>query len=246
MSKKIQTFGKLQFNEAKHKYTYNKVELESVTKYIKQWFAPFDEKSIARKLNKMKPTKWYRMGVRTILALWKAQREDGTLVHKQLEQYIRGDEQVIEESWHPKTVQGIQVYHKLVKKLGEPISNSEVRVYNIDWLLAGTIDLVIEHNQELLGKETNKRVVSIVDWKTNSTLKFKSDSFALPPFQGLPDCNFTQYSLQLNLYALMFEKQFDVVVDGIYIAHLLEDDAKVYIVPDLRKELLEVLNNGMG
>ena len=238
--------NKVKFNEKKHKYTYNKVELISVTTFIKKYFSPFDEKAIARKLNKMYNTKWYKMGIRNILALWKSQREEGTLVHKQLEMYVKYDEKMVNEIWNPKIIQGIKLYHKLFNKLEAPVSYAEVQVYNVDWLLAGTIDLVIEHNQELLGKETNKRVVSIVDWKTNSKLNMNSSVFALPPFHTLPDCNFTQYSLQLNLYALMYERQFNVEVHGMYIAHLREDGADLIPVPDLRKQLLEVLENGMG
>ena len=65
--------------------------------------------------------------------------------------------------------------------------------------LAGTIDALFMKG----------RVLYIVDWKTNETIKSGNEyhQYMLPPAETLEDCALNHYSLQLNLYERILRKE---------------------------------------
>jgi hypothetical protein len=164
----------------------------------------------------------------------------GTEKHNVLEQGIKGfykeysqSTQVTSEPYDLKietldeldsyTVAGM--HETILKLLRDCITRgytlyAEYRVYSVDHLVSGTIDLVAINAQgEFL----------IIDWKTNKdTLKFKSGYFKkvwnatrtnkvnttewidkdeklLAPLGNLPNCKGSLYGLQLALYAALLE-----------------------------------------
>ena len=59
----------------------------------------------------------------------------------------------------------------------------------------------------------------------------------------LPDCNYIQYSLQLNIYKYILEKKYDKVIRDMYLVvmHPLYDTYMKYEVMDLQKEVKEIM-----
>lgn len=223
--------NKLVFNAKKHRYTYNGKELISVTTFIKQFFPEFDAKNIARKLNKMRNTKWYKMGIRKILALWKGQADYGTKVHEEIENYIKdpilysNTKNVSEEA-----LQGMEFWHNYCKKLNKPSTTPELRVFNEELGLAGTIDVVIHHTLD-----NGEVVVDLMDWKVTKDLTKSYKLVTEGPLAEfkIQDNKLSKYSLQLNLYKRILELS-GVKVNKMWIVKLDKDSgSEVFEVKDL-------------
>jgi ATP-dependent exoDNAse (exonuclease V) beta subunit len=77
---------------------------------------------------------------------------------------------------------------------------AEKLVFSPALKLAGTFDLLLED------KETGEMIIA--DWKTNEEIKTNNYfSKGLSVLNFMDDCNFNHYSLQLNLYQYILEKE---------------------------------------
>jgi ATP-dependent exoDNAse (exonuclease V) beta subunit len=76
---------------------------------------------------------------------------------------------------------------------------SEFKLYDHDYELAGTADLVFCHKNNTF---------TIGDFKTNKKFNFTSkyNENLLYPIDHLHNCEFNVYALQLSIYAYMYEK----------------------------------------
>jgi hypothetical protein len=75
--------------------------------------------------------------------------------------------------------------------------HSELLLYSDLYKIAGTADLIIEHNDYEF---------SVGDFKTNKKIDFCNQwgQRMLDPISHLSDCNYNLYTLQLSLYAYLF------------------------------------------
>lgn len=129
---------------------------------------------------------------------------------------------------------------------------AENRICLIDFLIAGTIDL--------LAVKADYSDFIIVDWKTNKKpLYFKSGyiskrtgkwvdkvQFFKEPLNFIPECKGMLYSLQLSTYAYMVE-QYGLNCKGLALFHMLPDPitnketVKSYRIPYHRKAVHNML-----
>lgn len=133
-----------------------------------------------------------------ILAEWKKKNEDacekGTNFHDAQEAAAINAKRVLKEGLD------LEVFpfemHLDLENL--PIGYyPELRLYNLDYGVAGTSDCI----WILPGKQ-----VIIEDFKTNKELKFENKfQTMLHPLTHLSDCNFNHYQMQLSLYGYMLE-----------------------------------------
>lgn len=74
---------------------------------------------------------------------------------------------------------------------------SELMLWNDEYEIAGTADLIIDHND---------KEFSVGDFKTNKAIKFYNEygERMLDPISHLSACNYNIYSLQLSLYAYFY------------------------------------------
>ena len=231
--------SKLKFYEKSHKYKIGKTTLTSVTTFIGKFFEPFDAKGIARKLARFPINKERKHGVRYFLKDWKEAAEHGTRTHEMLELAIdpaATEEPISKENrdWN-KFKQGMDWWEEYNKNTDVENSMCELRIYNEELLLAGTIDLMVVHKD---------MSISLIDWKTNKAIKKTGyhHKRAFVPIEDLHDCNYNKYTLQLSLYAYMMERAGYTIRDLI-IVHLMEDKSKEYKVEykkEIIKKLLEV------
>lgn len=111
--------------------------------------------------------------------------------------------------------------------------------YRAEWVigdetigLCGSIDLV------LTDKDGN---LIIIDWKRSKEIKFENKwQKAAAPFQSFDDCNFSKYSLQLNLYRHMLENKYDKKVVLMLIVVLHPNQEKYLPYPVERIDLTNV------
>ena len=78
----------ISLNEESHTYTLKNSDttFSSVTQFISHFFQPFNEHKIAKKLTTHR--KYQGKSVEDILLDWKERRDRGTIVHKQIEDFI--------------------------------------------------------------------------------------------------------------------------------------------------------------
>ncbi|MBJ04885.1 MAG: hypothetical protein CMP65_03165 [Flavobacteriales bacterium] len=208
---------KLIFLDEEH-HTYSllnsDIQFISVTEFIGTFFDNFNEEEVAKKLIKTK--KYSNKTVEEILNEWKSRRDRGTIVHKQIEDFLLNNKHSdLLMELDLKAQKGIDFLKtKCIKHQNHLFP--EVRVCSEKLKLAGTIDLLI-YNQK------NKKF-SIIDWKTN--LEIKKNGFKkgiTHPLLSIDDCSFNKYSLQLSIYKEILEKEFNIEVAGTYIIHLKEN-----------------------
>lgn len=74
---------------------------------------------------------------------------------------------------------------------------SELMLWNDEYEIAGTADLIIDHND---------KEFSVGDFKTNKEIKYCNEygEHMLNPVSHLSACNYNIYSLQLSLYAYFY------------------------------------------
>jgi len=91
---------------------------------------------------------------------------------------------------------------------------TEWMIYDKDFRLAGSIDMIFENEDGTL---------SIYDWKRIKELK-RTNGFGdwalLPEIDYIPDSNFWHYSLQLNMYKRILEKNYDKKIKDMYLVCL--------------------------
>lgn len=231
---------KLKFYAKSHVYKYGKVKLESVTSWVASFnppFKPFDPSVAKHSAKKQTRETGEKIGARGIKAQWKAITDEGTEVHAEIEQYIKGDSGPL-NLFRPKnkrSMYGIAEYNKFKQRFNPTKVHAEARVYSLELNLGGTIDLLFE---------TSDGVV-IVDWKTNRKMK------GVVPKDGgkreqsvftLPDTKMAKYTMQLNTYAYILEKYYGFKIKALKLVHLEDAEARVMDLPYIPRLVEELIN----
>ena len=152
---------KIKFDEASHTYTHidTGAPFISVTTLLGKFKKPFDREGHSMRVAN-------REGVpqEMVLEMWEEEKnkacERGTNIHKILEDYINYGEVEDNYGWLCKS------YDKAVGRSIDSHKDvlSENLLYNEDYQVAGTADLIYEHKNEF----------TIGDFKTNKKFRFSS------------------------------------------------------------------------
>jgi ATP-dependent exoDNAse (exonuclease V) beta subunit len=182
--------GLLDFDPKLHVYTLHyptrSVVLPSVSQCLKRYFAP---------------SYYTRPEVQKLAA-------DGTALHLQIEEAIIQENAIrahqlpevtenhTKNEYASETAPQFAMYERfwatIKQQLPTAIFYPEIRLFDAARNLAGTIDcLVVLPDSSCI----------IIDWKRIKRLYTDGTVYAKPPFDDLVDCNTTQYTLQINLYA---------------------------------------------
>ncbi|RLD79747.1 MAG: hypothetical protein DRJ15_08725 [Bacteroidetes bacterium] len=222
---------KIKFDEAEHKYTYRDVEMESVTTFLGRHSKEFDTDTHSKRVATKR-----KISQETVLAEWEANKEYaldfGTKIHHYAENAYKGlpNKETIDERElaYRAIVDKYMDEHKRLRLVA-----SELQLVSPIHRLAGTVDLLLTDGK---GK------YFMYDWKTSKEInefsKYKDRMLA--PLDYLDDCNFTKYSLQLNLYNYMLHKK-GIYPNGLYIVHLTSSGYKEFKVPFMDDEIQALL-----
>tara|TARA_B100001250_G_C19749142_1_gene766840 strand:- start:503 stop:1225 length:723 start_codon:yes stop_codon:yes gene_type:complete len=201
-----------------YKLMNSKIEFTSVTEFINTFFKPFDEQKIAKQLSGK--GRYKHMSPTEILRDWEQRRDRGTIVHKEIETFIKqSDSQKNAINLDVKSQQGIRF---LIEKCvnNNNLLFSEVKILSKELQLAGTIDLM------LYNKKHDK--IYLIDWKTNVSIKKAGyNKGIIPPANLIDDCSFNRYQLQLSVYRYILENYYNASVNGLYIVHLTNENYQV-------------------
>lgn len=226
----------MKFNKKKHTYNINKKELISVTTIIhNHLFEPFNAREIARKLSKFPQNKEKKQGVRYFLNKWKASQEDGSLVHKEIENYIKGNTPYV---FNSKSKQAVAYLGKLRELYPESKWVSEWVVWSERIGVAGTIDLVLIHPDDS---------ITIIDWKTNeklSTSGYNGKKGIHEYTKDLEDCDLNRYAMQLSMYAYLLELGGIKIIREVMVVHLKGADYSEVTLPYMKDRIKKIFRRG--
>ena len=228
---------RIQFIEEGHIYDVDGDQnYTSVTTFIHHFFKPFDAKEVIQKMKKSQRwshSPYFGMTDQEIMDQWEQKRVDsassGTYMHQQIELFYNGETPQttpIEKEW--------QLFSQFHQDFSYKPYRTEWYVFDEDAKLAGSIDMVF------CGTNGNTDEVIVADWKRTSDLKTQNIfQKGIHPVHHLDDCNFYHYSLQLNTYKYILEKNYNKKVQQMFLVvlHPTNDTYIVKDVPVLQEEV---------
>jgi hypothetical protein len=227
------------FNKEQHSYVdpSDQMKYESVTRWVNKFKKPFDRDRLAERSAKKQG-----ITVEQVLANWDKLRDDstsfGTFVHKALETYF------LTGKTTPENEQIVENFHLLDIKFDIINTSFEKIVYNKDIQIAGTAD-VIEH--------VGDNMFNVYDFKTNKNFRISSkyDEQMIGPMSHLPGTEYFVYSMQLSMYAYLYEKMTGRTCSRLRILWLnranIQDYTdftgiwKIYSIPYLKEDVINCI-----
>lgn len=236
---------RIRFDEAPHLYYIDGNQVDtSVTTLVHHYFEKFDADAIIDKMMKgrnWKKSKYFGKTKDEIKKEWADNGLDattqGTRLHKAIEDVynaIKVDKEVTETSEYQQFLQFYEDHREKVTAY-----RTEWEVFDEEANLAGSIDMVFKNIED--------DTYSIYDWKR--TKEIKKDGFAGKtgkyPMHNYQDCNFTHYSLQLNIYKYILEKYYGLKIRDMFLIcmHPNYITYEKHQTLDLQEEVSVILDN---
>ena len=218
---------RISFIEETHVYLIDNVhdkDYYSVTQFVHQFIQHFDADGIINKMMtspKWKESKYYNKTKETILEEWDTLRETaaqlGTRMHLAIEQFynVLINPLSIEENKQDLDATSTIEYGYFLNFHQQHVTGThlvplrtEWRIFDEVYKLAGSIDMVYLDTTDPSGTS-----ICIYDWKRSKEIKEKNwFQKCLPPLSHLDDCNYNHYSLQLNVYKFIIERNYGLCV----------------------------------
>ena len=225
----------ISFQDEGHIYTIDgDTDFMSVTTWIHKHFKPFDADKIIQGMMARKSwskSRYFGQTPEQIKASWDTNRDEaataGTKLHYDIECYYNGCHQ-----------DNDSVEYKYFLNFAR--KNDGLVPFRTEWLIwdkelqfAGSIDMVFfKPNGSLM----------IYDWKRSKGIEKGNgwgDFATTECISHLPDSNYWHYSLQLNTYKALVERNYGYKVSDMMLVcfHPNHKDYQVFAVPDLSAEV---------
>lgn len=241
----------IKFIEDKHQYLdlRDQKPWVSVTQLIHGYVPKKDWDAIAKRYAKK-----HKLDVDDVKKKWKTDNEmsltRGIAFHKQREQDLLSCETIDE------TGTELKIYRPIIDDNGDKISPNQRLEDGIYPEL-----LVALNSAHLCGQADYVMIcngrVNIRDYKTNKEIKINGfvnweglEEKMLAPISGIPNCNYWQYALQLNMYAYIIRKNNPSLKLGkLELLHVRFDETEEvsaiepYELPDLQSEVNKMITH---
>lgn len=222
-------FSPLQFEEERHLYTVDGIQLTSVSGKIKEYTEPFDREGIAQRVASKRGVE-----IDIVLSEWDEIKDKacaiGNKTHLFGENYsvsslpTNGYELAVVRFWASLPEHIIPVIF-------------ELKMYCKNWGVAGTADII------LYNKKTNKFIIG--DYKTNKDLfKNYKGKTLLGPFNNMLDMPISKYEMQLSYYQLLFEKTGFEIEDRFLVWVKPNGEFDIFHTDDLTDKIKKELDYG--
>lgn len=230
---------RIQFFEEGHVYIVDGADRDyiSTTTIIHQFFPEFDADSVIKKMmasNSWPTSKYHGRTADEIKNQWKEMAEIasrlGTDLHRNIESFYNDQSHQFpdkKEFSHFRNFHDTRIRDRFIPY------RTEWCIFDEESKICGSIDMVC-------ALPDDPSSVHIFDWKRSKEIKTDNRwSNGKYPFDRLPDCNFSHYSLQLNLYKWILEKNYGKKVRGMTIVILHPDQPSFEYrdIPDLSEEI---------
>jgi hypothetical protein len=222
----------IKFNGENHVYYIHNKIFNSVTTIIKSLFHEFNEKEILKKLSLKNKT-----NIEDIKKEWDDKRNialrEGVKLHQDIELYLNNEK-------YENTSIEFSYFLNFVKDhyYLEPF-RTEWKIFDEDSQIAGTIDMCYKNNDNFIDIYDWKRCKSII--KENKYKKYAKVDF----LQDFDDTNYNHYSLQLNLYKYILEKNYNYKVRNLFIVcfHPINKNENylLYKIPCMKNEIKKII-----
>ena len=236
----------LQFYPEPHIYTVNgEGGYTSVTTWNHSHFKEFDADKIRAGMMqspKWPSSKYYGLSAEEIKDGWEKNRNEaatlGTKLHYDIECFYND---YLPENFDWNQSRELSYFNKFLRDWGhlEP-HRTEWMVFDEELKLAGSVDMTFKNPDGSL---------QIYDWKrSKQCLKVSrfGECSTTECISHLPDTNFWHYSLQLNTYRYILEKNYGQSITDMYLVFLHPDNDndsyKRVKVADLREETIDLMN----
>lgn len=205
------------------------VKYKSVTTVLSMLEPDFPAEEVALRISQQpddkRNPKYSGMTQQDILVEWKRINDEaneyGTEVHEILERYLLADKIYIPKSEYESEI--ISKFQKI-----DPMNKGDIYpetiLFSEKHNLAGTADII-----EDCGEYFN-----VWDFKTNKKIDYVSNygHWLNPPLTYLSDCQYNIYSLQMSIYAYMFQMETGKKVGRMALFYLNpEKDYEFEIIP---------------
>lgn len=233
----------VRFDAGEHVYTLPHLQnrrLISVTTLVNHFFEPFDADVVIRcMMNSPKWTasKYYGMTPEAIKTLWATNGRDASVKGTRLHAFIEACYNKADLSQYADLLPTPEVnqFQRFVSDIGFARTRSDDPVipYRTEWVVydesinvGGTIDMVY--------KNLKDGTYTLVDWKRCKRIHKQAPTnngrrMAKGVMHTLPDCNFTKYSMQLNVYRYIVEKVYKLTVRDAYIVAFHPDQTTYHM-----------------
>lgn len=222
----------LVFDPVTHTYRHPETNEEyiSATTLLGKFKKPFDVEAVSKKIAEKEG-----VSQSEIKEKWKKINNDskvfGSNIHKIIEDY--NTTKIVAEGYEDL----IESYKNLNVVSDQDSILVEEKLHNHYYKLAGTSDII---------RLENKGGFSVFDLKTNKKFNLYSpySEFFLKPLSHLTACEYTTYSLQLSLYAFMYQTMSGRRVNQLGIIYYDKELKKFsfYPTPYLRNEVISMLD----
>jgi ATP-dependent exoDNAse (exonuclease V) beta subunit len=242
------TFNNIKFDDDTHSYYLNEVKLTSVTTLIHKYTSHFDEEYWAPK-----KASEYRLTSDNVKYAWTFLNEmstfKGSALHNFIENYYYNklynypkDLIINNFGYDPIFKEYLEIKNQFLNfykdSFGKLISiRPEFIVYDEESKVSGMVDMLFYNKKQ--------NIFEIWDWKTNKKLD-KENRFQKMSgiFSDMDDCEFNVYSLQLNTYKYIIEKNTGVKLGDCYIVWFYSGNKNYTIlkIPNLQGRVKEMLD----
>jgi hypothetical protein len=224
----------IEFKEEGHQYTVRgKTGYTSCTTWVKNFFPKFNASVIIDKMMARPDwpqSKYFGQTKQEIMKGWndngKIASTYGTQMHQVIEDYYNGK---VYECDKPEYgyFQRFLVDHEHLTPY-----RTEMRVYDEEYGLSGSIDMLFKNADGTF---------SIFDWKFSKEIQYKNDygKTGFGPAKELDDCNVSHYSLQLNVYRAILQRNYGMTIKEMCLVFMHRDLSDSYLkvyVPEIDLE----------
>jgi ATP-dependent exoDNAse (exonuclease V) beta subunit len=186
-------FDWIDFNKKEHKYTYNNKPMVSVTQFLGKYDV-FDMDTVLEKYCKKN-----NLDKDMVAEDWSLRGQYAGVRGSDIHFYIESFYKKYPYKLVSKSEKEVKQFHNFIKDFKFlKFVESEVIVGDEDYEIAGTFDALYQNN---------KGQYILIDWKTNKELdvRKKYNKFKAP-FNDLYKDNISKFTLQLNFYQHLIER----------------------------------------
>lgn len=250
----------ISFEEEGHRYTIAGVGEQpiSTTTFIHTFFEEFDADRVITSMMASRNwpnSRYFGMSREEIKQQWEDNRVEastaGTRMHKSIEDFLNLPDEAryqactyfAEYGAVPRSLPQTDEFRMFMEFWRYVIDSTTMRPYRTEWLvydapkrLAGSIDLVM--------RDADTGDYIIADWKRSKEIKkgnpWRNGRLCL---SHLPDCNYTHYSLQLNIYRHLLETLYGARVVRMFLVVLHPNNAgyEIHDIERMEREVNEML-----
>lgn len=233
--KELAKFKNIKYYDEPHKYFIGEQELTSGTTFIGQFKNKFDAPMMAKVSGKKKG-----IDPEVLLAEWDYKRDfssiKGTMVHNFAENYWgnkvfpysdeaiinRFGEDVIKERYE-ECVRMFKEFYSEASKSLVPIA-MELVIGDAELGIGGMVDGLFWNDK--MGE------LQIWDYKTNRQIRTQSEykKRFKAPINFIQECEYEAYSLQLNLYKYIIERNTNLKIGRLYLVWITEENEKFEVI----------------